>query len=191
MDKKKLAWIAAGGLLLYFILRPKTATASPLALDDRAERAFDELDGKKPGMTDEQVNLLIAENLAPEPGPQGSTTGSGSSPAQGRYIVQKGEGWSQIAKKLYGDYRLWPWLWDLNRSATRYMTLADSLQPGDTLMAPAKAPIDSSYAALVFARADAYTAWYKNPRTASGRPKPVPKLVSEPTPMPSGQQGVA
>ena len=184
MDTKKLAYIGAGALLLYLILRPKTASAS--TLDDRAQRALDEMEGKqdtKPGMTDEQVNALIAENLTAEPESTGTTAGSGS--AQGRYAVQKGEGWSQIAKKLYGNYRLWPWLWDLNRTPSRYATLADPLKTGDSITAPASAPTNASYLALIYARADAYTAWYKNPKMASGRPRPIPAIVSEQTPMPA------
>ena len=183
MDTKKLAYIGAGALLLYLILRPKTAKAE--TQQDRADRAAAEMESGG-GLTDAQVNAAIAANLPPIPPDTGSATGSGSAPSQGRYIVQKGDGWSQIAKKLYGNYRLWPWLWDLNRTPSRYATLEDSLQAGDTLMAPAKAPIDSGYLAKIYARADAYTAWYKNPRTPTGRPKPVPQLVKDPTPMPSG-----
>lgn len=181
---KKIAYIAAGGVLLWLMLRPKKAKAS--TLESRAEDALRELEGGGAGMTDADINATIAANLAPEVsvGPDQTTAAT-----QTRYSVKAGQGWSQIAKAVYGDYRWWPWLWDMNRSPTQYMTLEDSLKPGDSILTPANPPSSSMVKNAIFARAKAYTDWWYSKYTERGRIKPqsmwlpFPTWIEQPTPL--------
>jgi hypothetical protein len=181
---KKIAYIAAGGLLLWLVLRPKKAKAS--TLDDRAEDALRELEGGGPVLTDEKVTAAVTGNLPPE---TESSQGAPTASTQTRYSVKAGQGWSQIAKDVYGDYRWWPWLWDMNRSPTQYMTLEDALKPGDSISTPANPPSSFMAKNTIFARAKAYTDWWLSKYTAAGRMKPrsmwlpFPAWIEQPTPL--------
>jgi glutaredoxin len=255
MDTKKLAYIGAGALLLWMILRPKTAKAATRpGLDRRSEDAIRELERgagdsvilytaswceackaakewldsqgvafvtkdievdadawdemkrktKAAGVSDAGIpvidvagtilvgfdDLLLGQTLDQKGIRRG--TGGATPPVQGRYTVQAGQGWSQMAKTLYDDYRWWPWLWDVNRTPTRYVTLDDSPGPGESIMAPVQPPADEDFKRKIFARASAYTTWWLSRKTKDGRVKPrsqwapFPDSINTPTPLPTG-----
>jgi hypothetical protein len=205
MDTKKLAYIGAGAVLLWFILKPKTA---------KAETAAPTGAGAGPGSPNfvgppapDDIMPLIPPVTDTTPPAQGTQDGSTATqtqlkdPATGqiltgpsapiqagtRYTVRSGESWSNIASRTYGDYRWWPFLWDTNRSPTKYVD-ASALAVGDAIELPASTPTDPAYKSAIFARAKAYSEWYvANQKTIKngGRPRPPPAMALTQTPMPS------
>ena len=92
-----------------------------------------------------------------------------------RHIVKAGESWSNIASRVYGDYRWWPALWDANRASGRFGN-PGTLAVGDVIVVP-KLPLQSErFKKLVFDRAEVDRKWEVTKRTkgakaAGSRPK--------------------
>lgn len=166
MDKKKLAILGLGAVVLYFILRPKTAKAATIS------------SGETP--VTPPTNAPTNEKLV-DPSTGAVLAGPSTPIASGqKYTVEKGESWSNIASRVYGDFRWWPWLWDTNRSANRF-TNPDVLAVGAVIDLPVAPPVDPAYKSAIFARAKAHLDYWKskktNPRLA------MPKSVTSPTPV--------
>lgn len=169
MDSKKLAYVGLGAVLLYFLLRPKVASAgeigpiaaepAPVTTAPTGERFEDPATGQ-----------TIAGPSAPiDPG--------------GNYTVRAGESWSNIASRTYGDYRWWPFLWDVNRSMfAGKFTGPDTLSVGDVISLPAGTAGGPAYKNRIFERAKAHAEWWQTKirlQKTGGRPRPMPAIVME------------
>lgn len=110
-----------------------------------------------------------------------------------KYTIQKGDSWSKIAEKTYGDYRWWPALWDANRVGARFMN-PDMVRVGEVVVVPALPTSDESFKNVVFARAEAEKNWAADKAKAAAAKKPFkaerPKAFLEATPIPASGQGV-
>ena len=166
MDKKKLAYIGLGAVLLYLLLKPKAASAS--TLDQRANAAQKELeDALKSGGSVETFKDPAT----------GVTLVGPSEPIQTgvSYTVRRGESWSNIAARTYGDYRWWPFLWDANRTANRF-TSPDSLAVGDVISIPSAPPASAEYRTAIFRRTTDHANYWK--RTAPRGQMPASVLTT-------------
>lgn len=102
------------------------------------------------------------------------------------YTVQPNESWSNIASRVYGDYQWWPFLWDRNRTPTRYLT-PDNFQVNDTISLPTAPPMDPGYQAAIFARALAHRAWWIQAlKVGVANVPPMGGDILNPTPLPAG-----
>lgn len=97
------------------------------------------------------------------------------------YAVQKGESWSNIASRVFGDYRWWPFLWDYNRTPQTFQN-PDKLNVGDSISIPASTPQDATYRDRIFQRAAAHRQYWLD--KAKGKAVTMPAIVSEQTPVP-------
>jgi len=93
-----LEHIRSVGTLLVERIEAGGAAATKTKLDDMAAR------GRR----------FISGGAAPEPEPPTGTTPA-TPPTQEMYIIQPGDTLSRIAQKVYGDYRLWPTIFEANR----------------------------------------------------------------------------
>lgn len=116
-------------------------------------------------------------------GPSGSiSTSGGVTP----YVVAKGESWSNIASRAYGDYRWWPAIWDMNyfpALATGNegpLANPDVLRVGTQItLLPAQSPVfaNEDYKAAIFERSDEHRNWWLNKLKKGSRPRPFPPSV--------------
>ena len=70
--------------------------------------------------------------------------------------VQRGESWSNIASRTYGDFRWWPYLWDYNRAISTQFTDPDKLNRGDSIRIPPPPPMDPVFRDAIFLRAQTH-----------------------------------
>lgn len=148
LNRKNVGLGLALGVLAYLIFKPK---------DVKAENATS--------------NLLPA----PEPDTKKETVGPSAPIAPTpTYTVKAGESWSNIAERVYGNYRWWPYLWDINvRTQPRFMN-PDLLRTGDILEIPTGVPLKKQ--AAVFLRAKTHADWWRG-----GRVGAMPASVLVPT----------
>jgi hypothetical protein len=175
-NQKKIAWAAGLGAVLFFILRPRKAKAS------EAPRKSEVLPvpaagGGMPtpseqGFVDRGSGVVIA----------GPSTGITPPPAGAEVpyttkTVERGESWSNLASRAYGDYRWWPWLWDYNRADSTQFENPDDLKRGSTVKIPTMIDAGEKFKAAIFARAEAHAAHWRC--KASGKPDcgPIPVAV--------------
>lgn len=175
MDKKMLAYLGVGAVLLYVILKPKSAAAAPAtALPP-------------PTVTPEpalQTNAPTAETFK-DPGTGATLVGPSEPIRSGQnYTVKAGESWSNIASRVYKDFRWWPFLWDHNRRTfPNRFTLPDSLPVGSVIEIPNAPPTDPAYKDIIMARAKAHLDYWKAKPTLP-KTVPMPPIVSSLTPLP-------
>lgn len=187
MDKKVLAYLGVGAVLLYFVLKPKTAKA-----EGRSE--VDPLPvGPAAPPTTPAATSIPAEVLPPPPpfddlpppppidaiSPSSIPTSSGAPSYQTR-VIKRGDSWGGLAKEILKDYRWWPFIWDFNRVANPTdFTNPDSMKLGLTIFVPRGTEdvlSNEKYKKAVFARAQAHADWWRN-KMAGGRARPFPKSV--------------
>lgn len=105
-----------------------------------------------------------------------------------KYTVVRGDSWSKIAEKVYGDYRWWPALWDANRMGDKF-TNPDALKVGEVITVPALPTSDAAFKGAVFNRAAAERAWAAERAKAAAAKKafktPVPPVLLEATTLPA------
>lgn len=176
---KKLAYIGLGAVVLYLMLRPKKASASTLT--SRADAAQKELE-REVGPTPAQPPNAPTGDSFKDPG-TGQTIAGPSEPisSSGKHTVARGESWSNIASRAYGDYRWWPFLWDSNRGGNRFVS-PDTLAVGAVIDLPAAVPPGPRYKARIFERAAAHAEWWQTKsrlQKSGGRPRPMPAIVLE------------
>ena len=172
MDKKTLAYIGVGAVLLYLILKPKPVSAAVLPAPAPAPEAPQKANAPT---TEKFVDSATGATLVgpSEPIRSGQT-----------YTVRAGESWSNIASRVYKDFRWWPFLWDHNRRTfPNRFVMPDTLAVGAVIEIPTAPPADAAYKATIFARAKAHLDYWKAkpslPKTAS-----MPPLVLVLTPLP-------
>jgi hypothetical protein len=165
---RNIALLLGGGALLAFFLWPKGAKADGAKKVESAEvPQAGGTQGEGGTFTDAATGKELegpSTSLAPTP----------------KYIVQPKESWSNIASRVYGDYRLWPFLWDWNRVKfpSKYQASPDAINVGDEIELPAVTiiPTAPAYLATVQARADLHNAYWicvkKNGRTRCGAMDP-------------------
>lgn len=97
------------------------------------------------------------------------------------YTVQRGESWSNIASRVFGDYRWWPFLWDYNRGNGTQFPNPDMLKVGDSISIPAATPADAAYRAAIFERALAHRQYWVD-KAAGKAAGAMPDIVYKQTP---------
>lgn len=181
---KKLAAVGLGAALLYFLLKPKSARASTLT--SRSEDAQKELErevGPIPAVPAPTTTAPTQEKFT-DPG-TGQMIAGPSEPIEpgGNYLVKPGESWSNISSRSYGDYRWWPYLWDVNRAKfSGKFTSPDTLSVGDVISLPVGTAGGPGYKKRIFERAKAHAEWWQTKirlQKSGGRPRPMPALVME------------
>lgn len=163
-----LAALAALGVGAYFLLRPKVAKAA----DDASKKAQDAVDQAAAAAvlvaasvpagssTGAEVTTVVGSKVETFVDPGSGVTIAGPSTGIEKDIkrtVAKGESWSNIAARAYGDYRWWPALWDANRMGAKYQD-PGMLRIGDEIRVPVLSQ-DAKYKAAIFARAEADRQW--------------------------------
>lgn len=105
-----------------------------------------------------------------------------------KYTVKKGDSWSAIAEKTYGNYRWWPALWDANRTGDKF-TNPDALKVGEVITVPALPTSNEAFRTAVFARAEAERQWSLERAKAAAAKKSFkverPPLLLEATSLPA------
>lgn len=166
---KKLVYIGVGAVLLYLILKPKPVAAAVLPAPAPAPEP-----SSKP-------NAPTAEKFV-DPGTGATLVGPSEPIRSGQtYTVRAGESWSNIASRVYKDFRWWPFLWDHNRRAfpNRFAS-PDVLAVGSVIEIPAAVPLDAAYKATIFARAKAHLDYWKKPAPRGTMPAIVRALTDLP-----------
>lgn len=161
---RNAALLLGGGALLVFFLWPKGAKAAELK---KTESAAVPQAGGTQGTGGTFADAATGVQL------EGPST---SLAPTLKYIVQPKENWSNLASRVYGDYRLWPFLWDWNRVKfpSKYQSSPDLINVGDEIELPAASaiPVSAGYRAVVGARADIHRQYWlcvkKNGRAACG-----------------------
>ncbi len=97
------------------------------------------------------------------------------------YTVQRGESWSNIASRVFGDYRWWPFLWDYNRGNGTQFPNPDMLKVGDSISIPAATPADAAYREAIFERALAHRQYWVD-KAAGKAAGAMPDIVYKQTP---------
>lgn len=144
--------LAAVGLILFW---PKKAKASTKAAPAKALPEPNTPVGSETGATGTGGTAAVVR----DPGSGVLITGpTGSIQPATTYTVGKGESWSNIASRTYGDYRWWPALWNANRTATAFTNPA-LLRVGDTVSVPSLPLTDTAYKAAIFKVAEADRSW--------------------------------
>lgn len=185
LDKQQqtLLAVAAGALALY-VLWPKSAKAETPAGSGAgtgtgstgAPTAGGGMPGGNQQFTDPATGVLI----------DGPSTGI-APPAVGTQdtvrTVERGESWSNIASRSYGDYQWWPFLWDHNRANSTQFNDPDKLNRGDTIRIPPPPPNDPNFRSAIFARAQAHRNYWLQKNAGKGGS--MPASVYERTPVPT------
>lgn len=168
---KKVWWLVAAGALAYLILKPKTAKAA----EKEAQKQLPSVPPEEPIA---RPNAPTGEKFT-DPATGQTLVGPSAPISSGqKYRVQRGESWSNIASRVYGDYRWWPWLWDVNRDGGTKYTNPEMLAVGDVIELPVTPPADASFKVAIFKRAKTHAEWYAANKKRA-RPLPFPKSVSE------------
>jgi hypothetical protein len=155
MDPTQLALLIGGGALLAYFLWPKAAKADDEVPVPKVESAEVPQAGGGQGSGGTFTDPATGAQL------EGPSTSLAPTP---KYIVQKGENWSNIASRVYGDYRLWPFLWDWNRLKfpSKYQANPDLINVGDEIELPPMnvIPMDAAYRATIGTRADLHRTYW-------------------------------
>ena len=148
-QEKLLVYLGGGALLAYLLWPKKSSAAEKARLEPaKAPQAGSPEGGTGGTFKDETTGVLLegpSTSLAPTP----------------KYTIQKGESWSNIASRVYGDFRLWPFLWDWNRMKypSKYQN-PDALNVGDEIEIPATVPVSPDYRAALQRRADLHRQYW-------------------------------
>ena len=172
MDKKLLAYLGVGAVLLYIILKPKTAAAAPTQVAPTPV---------VPPEAPAKPNAPTTETFK-DPGTGATLVGPSEPIKSGQsYTVKSGESWSNIASRVYSDFRWWPFLWDHNRRtfANRFKA-PDVLAVGDVIEIPAAPPVDAAYKSAIALRAKAHLDYWKKAAPRGSMPTVI--LVLTPLP---------
>ena len=168
------AGLAALGLGAYFLFRPKKAAALPPKKEEKPAASTAAVvatgtaasvteaaaipAGSATGATAEVSSATTPQQTFVDPGSGVKVAGpSGTVGQDQKRTVAKGESWSNIASRAYGDYRWWPYLWDANRGGAKFAD-PSMLRAGDEIVVP-KLPGDAEFKKAIFARAEADRKW--------------------------------
>lgn len=156
------AGLAALGIGAYFLFRPKKAAAStpPMLPKDSSAAAADTSSVPAGAGTGADVTSAGSATVPTftDPGSGVKVAGPAGTVGQDqKRTVAKGESWSNIASRAYGDYRWWPYLWDANRMGAKFQD-PGLLRVGDEITVP-RLPSDAAFKAAIFARAEADRKW--------------------------------
>jgi len=103
-------------------------------------------------------------------------------PSGSLYTLKAGESWSNLSERTYGDYRWWPYLWDMNRK--EYPNY-QRVKVGSVITLPVRSGLPMEKKDAYFARAEAERqVWINHKRSGKfGKTTPVmPASVTDPTP---------
>lgn len=92
------------------------------------------------------------------------------------YTIKRGESWSNVASRFFGDYRWWPALWFANRANPKYAN-PDVINPGDQIQLDVRIP-QTADKAQVFSMASADLAWRKRGKRDKAGKKTQNPLMS-------------
>ena len=169
-DPKNLIMLALGIGVVAYLLWPKKAKAEKKAPPAETPTPAPAAGGTEPvGSFRDPATGVVIE------GPQGEI-GVGIA-----YTVQRGESWSNIASRVFGDYRWWPFLWDFNRGNGTQFKNPDALSVGDAISIPAATPADAAYREAIFERALAHRQYWVD-KVAGKAVGAMPAIVYEQTP---------
>lgn len=164
--KKILALLGVGAAA--YLLWMNVASAEEAKLDDPTIP-----EGEKPALPPPPTapqNPPESADTFTDPGSGQQLDGpSGTIIGGFTYKVRRGESWSNIASRAYGDYRWWPALWGLN--ADRYAD-PERLLVGDMIVLPEQ--LDPAAKEDAFRRARLHANWWRGGRV--GRNPAVPML---------------
>jgi hypothetical protein len=187
LDKnKKLLFVGVGALLLWYFLKPKTASAAtrsetdPLPVGPPAPPTTPPATEVPPAAVPPPPPV---DDLPPPPPIDSiAPTSTPAVPEPIRYTIKKGDSWSGLAKKTLNDYRWWPFVWDWNRAfGTPGIENPDVLKVGMVVIVPRgneDVLKNDRYKAAIFARAQAHADWWRN-KVNGGRTRPFPQSVYE------------
>lgn len=149
---RNIALMVGGGAILAYFLWPKGAKAAEAKKVESAEvPQAGGTQGNGGTFTDKATGVQL----------EGPSTSLSPTP---KYTVQPKESWSNIASRVYGDYRLWPFLWDWNRVKfpSKYQSSPDLINVGDEIELPAFStiPTDPAYLVVVGSRADLHRKYW-------------------------------
>ena len=99
--------------------------------------------------------------------------------------VEKGESWSNMASRAYGDYRWWPYIWDHNRTLSVQFGDPDQLRRGDTVRIPPAPPMSQAFQAAIFERAKLHRDFWLCQSRGGGRSCEMDAFVYTRTPLES------
>lgn len=186
MDKKKLVVVlAALGAVGVMFFWPKKARAQEAAVIPPQPPPTPEPEAAPalPPAPPSTGNPAKVEYWAQKPPPGRETVGPTEPINSGTaYIIKAGESWSNIAERTYGDYRWWPYLWDMNRAQYPDYT---KVKGGNSITIPSKSGLPVEKRAAYFARAEAERkAWIDHKKAGKfGKSWPkIPASVTTPTP---------
>lgn len=184
--------LIGGGLLAvaaYLILRPKTAKAQTRPAVPAAPPAPPPAPALPQSVPSPAGGPVAPASTFNDPATGVKIEGPSTklaAPAPGTpdaiKTLDRGESWSNIASRAYGDFRWWPYLWDHNRSGSNQFNNPDVLRRGDTIKIPQAPPADEGFKAAIFARAAAHRRYWLNKN--AGRRVSMPPEVAERTPLP-------
>jgi nucleoid-associated protein YgaU len=137
-DRKmqNMVLFGAGALILFLLLRPKKAKAET------------SLPGSGTG-SGESISSLGERPIALDP-----AFARAYGPVKA-YTVRRGDSLSRIAQREFMTEELWPFLWDINRTATQF-AVPDALEIGQTIYVPTRGSTNRAY----YTRFDAHKTWY-------------------------------
>ena len=95
-----------------------------------------------------------------------------------RLTVARGESWSSISQRVYGDATVWPALWDANRRSLPGLDNPEKLALGTVVEMP-ELPRSAAFLAAIRTRAEDYRRWFQ-----AGRQGTIPASVLRATPTP-------
>lgn len=169
-DPKNLIMLALGIGVVAYLLWPKKAKAEKKAPPAATPTPAPAAGGTEPvGSFRDPATGVVIE------GPKGEI-GVGIA-----YTVQRGESWSNIASRVFGDYRWWPFLWDYNRGNGTQFPNPDMLKVGDSISIPAATPADADYREAIFERALAHRQYWVD-KAAGKAAGAMPDIVYKQTP---------
>jgi len=178
LDMTSMLAIVAGLGVLAYLFWPKTAKAEKRVVPP------------PPGKKEEPTPAPTAGSTSTVPGllptfkdeATGVTIDGPSMPITPQaqtYTIKKGESWSNLASRSYGDFRWWPYLWDRNRGAGKFGE-PDRLNVGDVIVLAPPPPNDPAFKALIFARANAHRQYWLDKK--KNKALKMPQMVYEQTP---------
>lgn len=170
-SQKRLAWsVGLIGVVGFLLLRSRKAAASqalPSGVRPGETLPVPAAGGgmptpDEPSFVDRGSGVVLTG-----PSTQISPPPAGSEVGYTTKVVERGESWSNLAARAYGDYRWWPWLWDYNRADSTQFADPDVLLRGATVKIPTMIEAGERFKDAIFARAAAHARYWRC--KASGR----------------------